>query len=709
MTAADTFPRHSARTQGFSLGAPRNFTVAPDGQRVLFLRSSSGTDRSNALWMLDTGDGTEHRVADPVQLDDTGTASEEELARRERARERASGITAYAVDDSARRVAFTLSGELFVAELASGLLRRLPARYPAADPRPDATGTRVAYTSQGGLRVIGFDGSEDRALIEPEHERIQWGCAEFIAAEEMNRGRGYWWAPDGSTILATRVDESEVAQWNLADPADPARPPRTMPYPAAGESNAVVALELLRVDDAEFGQRVPVRWDNGAHPYLVAVHWSEYGRPLLAVQSRDQRSQLVLAVDPDTGETTELHHETDPHWIEIKTGWPAWTPDGGLVRISPIDGAYRLLVDGNDWTGPALQVRAILDIGPTDILVSASAEDPTQVHVYRVTEAGARRLSEQDGVHGATRGGPVTVLSSGDTERLHGTVRVLREDTPIAEITSLAETSTITPRLRLLRLGARELCSALLLPHGHRSEHGRLPVLLDPYGGPQAQRVLRRQQGYLTPQWFAEQGFAVLVTDGRGTGGRGPDWDRAVAGDLAGPPLQDQVDALHACAAERTDLDLDRVGIRGWSFGGYLAALAVLRRPDVFHAAVAGAPVCDFRLYDTHYTERYLGDPNRNPETYTANSLLRMAPELRRELLLVHGTVDDNVVFAHSLRLSEALTSAGRPHTLLPLPGVTHMPTSESKSENLLLLQLDFLRRALGLPTGSSGDAAPSE
>ncbi|KGI81569.1 peptidase S9 [Actinopolyspora erythraea] len=683
------------------MGAPRSFTVAPDGQRVLFLRSSSGTDRSNALWLFDTAEVTEHLLADPAQLDDADVVSEAELARRERVRERASGITAYAVDDSARRVAFTLSGELFVSEPETGLVRRLPAQYPAADPRPDGSGVRVAYTSRGELRVIGFDGSGDRALAEPEHERVQWGSAEFVAAEEMNRARGYWWSPDGSTILAARVDESEVARWNLADPADPARAPRTMAYPAAGEANADVTLELLRVDDARFGERLPVRWDRGSHPYLVEVHWSAHGRPLLAVQSRDQRSQLVLAVDPETGDTTELHRDTDPHWIEIKTGWPAWTPDGRLVRIAALDGAYRLLVDGTDWTGAELQVRAVLDVGPHDILVAASERDPTQSHVYRVTESGARRLSEEAGVHGARRGGPVTVLSSSGLRQLHTTVRVLREDTPIGEIASLAEPSTITPRVELLRLGARELCSALLLPHGHRPEHGRLPVLLDPYGGPQAQRVLRKQQGYLTPQWFAEQGFAVLVTDGRGTGGRGPEWDRAIAGDFAGAPLHDQVDALHACAAERTDLDLDRVGIRGWSFGGYLAALAVLRRPDVFHAAVAGAPVCDFRLYDTHYTERYLGDPNRNPETYAANSLLEMAPELRRDLMLVHGTVDDNVVFAHSLRLSEALTAAGRPHTLLPLPGVTHMPTSESKSENLLLLQLDFLRRALGLPARS--------
>jgi dipeptidyl-peptidase-4 len=171
-----------------------------------------------------------------------------------------------------------------------------------------------------------------------------------------------------------------------------------------------------------------------------------------------------------------------------------------------------------------------------------------------------------------------------------------------------------------------------------------------------------------------------------------------VAGDLAGPVLADQIDALHAAARHCGDLDLTRVGIRGWSFGGFLAALAVLRAPEVFHAAVAGAPVTDMALYDTHYTERYLGDPRQTPETYERCSLISEAGQLTRPLMLIHGLADDNVVVAHSLRLSSALLAAGRPHTVLPLTGVTHMPVEEEVAENLLLLQVDFLKTALGGP-----------
>ncbi|MPZ72643.1 MAG: prolyl oligopeptidase family serine peptidase, partial [Nitriliruptorales bacterium] len=224
------------------------------------------------------------------------------------------------------------------------------------------------------------------------------------------------------------------------------------------------------------------------------------------------------------------------------------------------------------------------------------------------------------------------------------------------------------------------------------------PVLLDPYGGPHVQRVLRSYNAYLESQWFADAGFAVLVIDGRGSPGRGPAWEHAVAADLATTPLDDQVEGLLACAEQYPGvLDLDHVAIKGWSFGGFLAALAVLRRPDVFHAAIAGAPVTDWTLYDTHYTERYLGDPSEAADAYRASSLLDDAPSLSRPLLLIHGLADDNVVAAHTLRLSRALLEAGRPHAVLPLSGVTHMTPQEVVAANLLHLQLQFLRTSLGL------------
>jgi dipeptidyl-peptidase-4 len=279
--------------------------------------------------------------------------------------------------------------------------------------------------------------------------------------------------------------------------------------------------------------------------------------------------------------------------------------------------------------------------------------------------------------------------------------RVVRDGSPDIHLISLAARPRLpTPRPDIFAAATRGIRTALLLPSWHEPGSRRLPVLLDPYGGPHAQRVLAAQAAFLTSQWLADQGFAVVVADGRGTPGRGPEWDRAVWHDLADPVLEDQVEALHAAAGRCGDLDTSRVAIRGWSFGGYLAALAVLRCPEVFHAAIAGAPVTDWRLYDTHYTERYLGHPDDNPEVYDRCSPITDAERTaatHRPMMIIHGLADDNVVVAHSLRLSSALLAAGYPHTVLPLSGVTHMASQEEVAENLLLLQVDFLRQALGL------------
>ncbi|MEE1939223.1 prolyl oligopeptidase family serine peptidase [Streptomyces sp. TRM 70361] len=751
-----SFPRQYARTQRFTLGAPRAFTVAPDGSRAVFLRSAGGTDRANRLWVLDlTPDGGpeaagERLVADPAEL--LGGADEElspeERARRERSREGSAGVVGYATDAAVETAAFALSGRLFTADLRTGAVRELPVPTPVVDPRPSPDGRRIAYVVDGALRVTGPDGPDglrdggaDRVLAEPEEtgagRRTTWGLAEFVAAEEMDRLRGFWWSPDGTRLLAARVDDSAVRRWWITDPANPGSEPAEVAYPAAGTPNAEVTLHLLDLGDtanagstADAGAsgRTEVVWDRARYPYLARVHWSAAGPPLLLVQSRDQRDQLYLTVDTATGRTAPLHADEDPAWLELFPGVPAWTPDGRLVRIADEGGARVLLVGDRPLTSAALHVRAVLDIGEEDVLFSASAGPDApgdvpvgEIAVYRAwfrgsgDQGGWERVSGVSGVPedaghlaSAVRGGETVVLSTAVPDRPGALVEALRlpesgkgAPTPLAVLASHTEKPVLTARPRLLRAGARGIPTAVLLPAGHRDGDGPLPVLMDPYGGPHGQRVVAAHNAYLTSQWFADQGFAVVVADGRGTPGHSPGWEKAVAGDLAGVTLEDQVEALHALAGSHP-LDLDRVGIRGWSYGGYLAALAVLRRPDVFHAAVAGAPVTDWRLYDTHYTERYLGLPDERPAVYAANSLvtdegLSAPAETHRPLMIVHGLADDNVVAAHTLRLSSALLAAGRPHEVLPLSGVTHMTPQEQVAENLLLLQVAFLKRSLGV------------
>ncbi|MFF3844854.1 prolyl oligopeptidase family serine peptidase [Streptomyces sp. NPDC002328] len=703
-TESDSFPRRHARTQRFTLGAPRSFTVAPDGSRVVFLRSASGTDRANALWVLDPADAGERVAADPSAL--LGGASEDlspqERARRERSREGGAGIVGYATDDAVELASFALSGRLFTAELRAGTARELAVPGPVIDPRPSPDGRLVAYVAGGALRVVGAEGEGDRALAEPESESVSYGLAEFIAAEEMGRARGFWWAPESDLLLVARVDDTPVKRWWIADPAHPERDPHHVPYPAAGTANADVGLFVFGLD----GVRTEVLWDRARYPYLARVHRSAAGAPLLLVQARDQRSQLFLAVDTDSGTTRMVHADEDPIWLDLFSGVPCWSPSGRLVRIADEGGARVLSVGGRPLTGAQLQVRAVLDVTSEDVLVAASAGEAAEhpeigeVHVYRVNELGVERLSGEPGVHSAVRAGGVTVLVSAVPDRPGSRAQVLRDGKPSATVTSYAEDPGLSPRVTLTQGGARRIPCAVLMPTDYHGDTP-LPVLMDPYGGPHGQRVLAAHNPHLTSQWFADQGFAVIVADGRGTPGRSPAWEKAIKDELAAVVLQDQVDALHALA-ERFPLDLSRVAIRGWSFGGYLAGLAALRRPDVFHAAVVGAPVTDLRLYDTHYQERYLGHPAQQPDVYRRNSLiddagLVDAAEPIRPMMIVHGLADDNVVVAHSLRLSSALLAAGRPHEVLPLSGVTHMTPQENVAENLLLLQLDFLKRSLGL------------
>ena len=689
----DSFPRRQARTRRFTLGTPRSITVSPDGGRVVFLRSRGGTDPVTCLWTLDLETGDERLVADPRELDDSSAEDlpPEERARRERSREQAGGVVAYATDRPVTMAAFTLSGQLYVTEFAAGLTPRL-VETPGGviDPRPDPTGRLVAYVSGGALHVHDLTARTTTTVAAPDGDDVTFGLADFVAAEEMSRMRGYWWSPEGDALLVARVDDAPVRRWHIADPANPDRTPAVVSYPAAGTANSRVSLQIRRLD----GTSTEVSWDNVSDEYLVQSVWDGHDL-LVVVQPRDQRALRVLRVDPATGATSLLHEQTDPAWVEIVPGVPAHTASGALVTVADADGARRLVVDGEVVTPPSLQVRDVLDVDG-DMVLFRAGEDPTSIGLWTWGPDGQEELTPEPGVHSGrlVAGTLVVARQSLDAD---GTTTTVHRNGAERTIASLAELPGLEPRVTLTTAGPRELRTALLMPTGHKPGT-RLPVLMDPYGGPHAQRVLAARGTHLTSQWFADQGFAVVVVDGRGTPGRGPEFERAVRGDLAGPVLEDQIDALHAVAEQNPDLDLTRVGIRGWSFGGYLSALAVLRRPDVFHAAVAGAPVTDWTLYDTHYTERYLGHPEQEPDTYARSSVIEDAPRLTRPLMLVHGLADDNVVAAHTLRLSSALLAAGKPHSVLPLSGVTHMTPQEVVAENLLLLQVRFLRDALRSP-----------
>ncbi|WP_447036134.1 prolyl oligopeptidase family serine peptidase [Streptomyces sp. DSM 118878] len=707
---APDLPRQFARTRRFLLGRPQGLTLSEDGRRLLFTRSTAGDDPVSRLWLYE--DGAERLLVDPLRLGAAGPVPEAERVRRERAREAARGVAAFASDRHARVVAFALGGALWVVEPDGSVPRRLRTAGPAVDPRPSPDGTLIAYVTGGALRVVAADGTDDRALAEPEGPEVTYGLADHVAAESMDRHRGFWWSPAGDALLVARVDASMVRRWWLTDLARPELPPRSVRYPAAGTSNAETSLHILRLAGSRTQVRTPERaderhpggtWTDDRFEYVPTAAWDAHG-PLITLQTRDQRSVHIMEADPATGASQTVCRVRDEAWVPLLPGAPLRTPSGALVRYAAVDGDTRGLAVGEATTPAGLQVQEVLGAIGERVFFTASRE-ATQTHVWsfdhregrRQGPAGAdsvTRISEGPGVHTAVLGGDTVVLDS-RTPDGH-TVTVLSGGEPAGRIDVLCEEPVVVPRPQHMTLGERELRAALYLPSWHEPGAGKLPVLLCPYGGPGMRLVVHARAWWtVVAQWFAEQGFAVLVADGRGTPGRGIAWERAVHGDQLTPALDDQVDALHAAAERCPDLDLERVGIRGWSFGGYLAAGAVLHRPEVFHAAVAGAAPTELELYDTHWKERYLGHPGVRPEQYERCSLVAHAHRLTRPLMLVHGLADDNVFPVHLLRFSSALLAAGRRHTVLPLSGASHMVSGEAGA-NLLRLELGFLRASLG-------------
>ena len=684
---SDTFPRQYARTQRLSLGEPRNFTVSPNGESVVFARSHSGSDSVNSLWVLNTHTGEEREVLNPRSLPaDIAALTPEELRRRERAREGAGGVVTYATDVAVTRAVTILGGLIVVIDLATGNIN-IPDLAPGAfDARLSPDGNTISYVRGNSLCVSDLAGNE-RTIGHDDSPTISWGSAEFIAAEEMGRMRGYWWSPDSQFIAACRVDVSPIPVWHIADPSHPERPATEHRYPAAGSPNAIVSLHVFR---ATTGECVDVSL-NGEWEYLNSVSWTTGGL-IAQTQTRDQRRIDIRKIDPTTGSSTTVFTDTDSAWVELVPGVPSTLSSGVIVTAADRDGARRLMVDGGAVTPTHLQVRHIVNVSDSIVFIANHRDTPwiQDAWSYNTTTSTLTQLTDEQGV----------VSASGNTERL--VVRVSTMTTERAEfrvlntphrIQSFAETPLVQPNVRIQAVGPRGIPVAIVLPNDGATT--QLPVLFDPYGGPHAQRVVASRNAYLSSQWFADQGFVVVIADGVGTPGKGSEWERDVLNDLAQVVLDDQVEIVRALNELEPRADTTRVGIRGWSFGGYLAALAVLRRGDVFHAGIAGAPVTDWRLYDTHYTERYVGNPTIDDTYYKSTSLLTDAHLLERPLLIIHGLADDNVVAAHTLQLSSALLEAGKPHEVLPLSGVTHMTPQEVVAENLLLHQLEFLKRAL--------------
>jgi dipeptidyl-peptidase-4 len=691
---APSFLRQLSETRSFGLGRPGMATIAPDEQTVFFLRASPDT-RRQSLFAFDVATGQTREVLTPEALLQGAeeTLSPEEKARRERMRMSAMGFTSFALSKDGSALRLGLSGKLYVVERASGKVKELKTGPGIIDPQFSADGRQVAYVRDNDVYRVELATNTEHRVTKGGTPQKTHGLAEFVAQEEMGRYSGFWWSPDAKLIAYAESDTSGVEQLTIADPMRPEAGAQRFPYPRAGKANAKVRLGLI---PATGGKTTWVDWDAAKYPYLASVTWPDKGPLTLLVQNRLQTEELLLAVDVKTGRTRVLLTEKDDAWLDLQPQFPEWLADGSgflwhtersghpEVELRNADGSLaRTLVKGDAG------FRALVRYLPgEDTLYFLGGPTPPERYLWRVVKGGAPTRVTSGGpalemARVSEKGGLLTVATEGPASLRRS--YVLKPDgTRVGELPSLAKEPPFQPRLEIRQVGKERFWTSIVRPRDFKKGQ-KLPVLVDVYGGAIVTSVHQSMGQHLMAQWMADQGFILVKFDGRGTPLRGREWLEPVKYNMGFVTLDDQVAALKALAAEVPEVDLTRAGIFGWSHGGYVSALAAMERPDVFKAAVAGAPVADWRDYDTHVSERYLGLPDAHPEAYDKSSLLTYAKQDKPigKLLLIHGTADDNVYFFHTLKLSDALFRAGRPHELLPLSGFTHMVTDPLVDERM--------------------------
>jgi len=688
------FLREYAETRRYMAGRPAGAKVTPDGKSVLFLRSQP-KDARQTLYELEVATGATRELLTPdlVLKGAAEKLSVEEKARLERQRVTVRGFTSFQLSEDGKRILLGLSGRLYVIERATNAVTELKTGPgPSIDPRLSRDGSLVGYVRDNDVHVLELATNTERRVTKGGTDVKPHGLAEFAAQEEMSRFSGYWFSPDGQTIAFQETDHTGMERFGIPDPMHPEAEPERFFYPRAGKANAQVKLALT---PTRGGKVTWVEWDRAAFPYLATVRWPKKGALTILVQNREQTKELLLAVDPKTGKTKLLLTEEDPAWLNLEQEFPHWLDDGsGFFWGTEANGGPEVQLrkaDGSldaSWVKPAAGYVDLVGWHEASrTLYFSGGPNPTETALYRVKDAGAPErlktplvgpglevghLSEDGSVLLATVMGPT---------QMPRTFALQPGGATLAQLPSVAIEPSLACSREVLELDGEPGSWASVIRPKDFVKGKKYPVLLQVYGGPH--KVTVTQSMALESQWLANQGFLVVQLDGRGTPRRGRDWERAIRHDFATLIAADQVTGLKALVAKVPELDLTRVGVEGWSFGGYLAALLTMTHGELFKAGVAGAPVVDWLDYDTHYTERYLGLPQQDPKAYEVSSLLTYVPQARSPLLLVHGTADDNVYFMHTLKLSNALFRAGKPHAVLPLANFTHLVPEPLVTERL--------------------------
>ncbi|HOU14490.1 MAG TPA: S9 family peptidase [Anaerolineae bacterium] len=685
------------------MAIPNTFAFSADDTLLTYLHSAEGT-LTQQLYACDPATGAARQFVFPPTGGETEeTLSLEEKLRRERARSLVVGVTRYALSGQGSRVLVPLNGGIYVQNSVDAPLRQIVGNDggPALDPQFSPDGNFIAYVRDAELYVVSAEGGESvQVTAGARGAGCTHGLAEYIAQEEMGRSHGFWWSPDGRWLAFAEVDETHIPVYRIVHQGQDhvgEGAQEDHRYPFAGQANATVRLGVVSAyGGARLGDRPqqPVWMNLGEDDdiYLARVQWFSDGCLVAQIEDREQTELRLLCFDPQTGASETILTETSDVWINLhdlltplKDGRFVWAAERtGFRHLYLYDSAGQLIRQLTD--GPwMVDTLAGVDEANGWVYFTATQAHPTEQHLYVVSLDGGdvRQITREPGMHAVTLD---------HARRRFVDVHSAPETPPTVTLRDLADGAllrviydTPDPRVAALELPAPQIVAfqncngdmlygALYFPPAEYGP-GPYPVIVSVYGGPHAQRVTRNWALTVDmhAQYLSSLGFLVLKVDNRGSARRGLAFEGALKHNMGDVEVQDQVDGVKWLVAQGL-ADPARVGIYGWSYGGYMAAMCLARAPETFKVAVAGAPVTHWDGYDTHYTERYMGTPQSNPAGYATSSVMAHVDKIQGKLLLVHGLIDENVHFRHTARLINALIHARKPYELLLFPDERHTP-----------------------------------
>ena len=700
----------------------KGVALSPDGKRVTYLKGKAEAANVQDLWAADVKGGEPYRLIDSAALSSGAKElSEAEKARRERTRTSARGIVEYSWDEEGRFILVPLDGDLYLDSIADGKVTRLT-ETPGdeVDAKVSPKGGFVSYVRDQNLYIKPITGGAEKALTAEGKDALSFGTSEFVAQEEMDRFTGYWWNPNETSIAYTRVDESTVDVIPRADIGPGGAKVVEQRYPRAGRPNAMVDLF---VQDLSSGKTVQIDLGSNKDIYVARVDWSADGKTLYVQrQTRDQKTVELIAYDPATGQGKTIVTDTDAHWIELsddfkplKDGTFLWSSEkSGYKHLYHYAASGKLIaqVTTGDW--PVNALEGVDQVRKTAIF-SASIDTPLERRIYEVsyaqkagggpgkpkalTPAGGwwtANVAENGGAFTAGYSDPKTPPQTALYDATGKRVRWIEENKLDASHPYWPYAATLpVPEYGELKASDGEVLHYEILKPIGFDPAKKYPAIVSVYGGPHAQTVSRTWQK-VGERPYLEDGYVIFKLDNRGSSNRSAKFKRALDRRMGTVEVEDQLLGAKFLAG-LSYVDADKLGVMGWSYGGFMT-LMLMTAPDTpFKAGAAGAPPTEWGLYDTHYTEQFMGKPDENKDGYANSDVLNRLKNLKpNSLLLLHGMADDNVIFENSTRLIAAMETKAIPFEMMLYPGERHSaPGSKTKGLHVLKTHLQFFDRKL--------------